>query len=530
MPQPPWATTRHGLPSARGTGWRTARRLAWPALIFGMIVFGAQAGLQSASGQNPETKSSKKKSPLIAKHFDKWLSTEKVPTVRELSARFIAASGVAAKDYDAVLDGLAQKLREGDAPKTPRARAERLRATIFVDAKFQSSTDLSNLENLLPQRIVARKTGYCIGLTLILLDLCERVGWEATAISAPRHTFLRLVGDEPVNVETTLAGELHDDDWYRLRFSIGDRPATLRPLSIRELGGHLLNNVAYVLLEAGAARQARAMIERSLKLDPRGVEAITNLGVCQAREGEFEKALIAFGRTLEHWPDDPVTRLNRVNALLPLGRQAEAVRELTSLLESHPGLSELTARALEIRDQFEIHHNWVERQRLSMALIEQEVAQRGALPGLSGVYHKGIRLSDPKLRRIDRTLEFQWGRGGAGRGIPSDRFSARWTGWIEIPIEDEYTFLVSCSDGVRIWIDGRPVIDAWRVAGDNFPKGSIPLLSGKHEIRVEYFESVGTAGLLVMLVSEKESDRYELAPMLFHPGPPPPDPREKPKE
>lgn len=514
----------------------SVKRCRTRGLFLGLAAILATGGLSHLiAREGAETESgpaqANAESPHLDKAFDAWLTSAKKPTHRSLAARFITASGGTTDTYEKVLTEWATKIRSKDVPTSARARAELLRTTVFEDSRMQSSVDLTDIENLLPHRIVARKTGYCIGLTVILLDLCERLGWDATAVSAPRHTFLRVAalggkGSTAVNVETTLSGELHDDDWYRQRFSLGERPATLRPLSSKELGGHLVNNVAYVLLESGSRKEARAMIERSLKLDPNGVEALTNLGVCEARAGNFEKALKAFGRTLELWPGDPVTRLNRVNALLPLGRSKEGLDELESLLKTYPSLSSLRARAHEIRDQFEVHLHWTERQRLTMALVAQEVALRGALPGLEGVYHKGTKLSDPKLRRIDRTLEFQWGRGTAGRGVPRDRFSARWDGWIEIPAEDEYTFLVTCSDGVRIWIDDRPVIDSWRVAGDNFPKGTVPLLAGKHEFRVEYFESIDTAGLLVMLVSEKESDRYDLAPMLFHPGPLAEEPRE----
>ena len=48
-----------------------------------------------------------------------------------------------------------------------------------------------------------------------------------------------------------------------------------------------------------------------------------------------------------------------------------------------------------------------------------------------------------------------------------------------------------------------------------------------HELRVEYFEGVGEAGLKVILTAEKERHPFELSDLLFHPGPAPAAPGEK---
>jgi len=451
--------------------------------------------------------------------FERDLSAS--ATYREVSARFIAAAGGDAAGYERALGEILARLRDGGAASTPAERAERLRGAFFSEGGFSAAADLSELDNLFPDRILLRRRGYCLGLTLVLLDLCDRLAWRATAVSAPRHTFLRLEGDSGVNVETTLGGAIQDDEWYRRRFGNDGLPAPLRPVSPRELAGHLLSNVAFALLERGDTAGARLLIERALRVDPRIVEARTNLGVCAAREERYEEALAAFDATLEEWPGDPQTRLNRVNALLPLGRRTEAIAELVDLLDRHPESPAIAERAAAVRDRSEDPQHWPDRQRLSLALVRREERRRGRAPGLAAIYFRDARLGEEALRRSERDLSFQWGWGGPGAGIPTDHFSARFEGWLAVPADDRYTFFITCSDGVRIWIDGRPVVDAWTRANDNFPKGSIDLLAGTHELRVEYFEGVGEAGLKVLLTSEREDAPFDLPALLSQPTPSP---------
>lgn len=456
----------------------------------------------------------------ISADLDGWLGTDGPRGARAVVAHFLDAAGRDRAPYDRALDGWVAEIRARDAKESasPAARAATLRAVLFGENGFDASADLTDLENLYPDRIVERRRGYCLGLTAVLLDLCDRLGWSAEAVSAPRHTFLRLTGEDPVNFETTRAGASEPDEWYRARFAIGEEPATLRALDSRRLAGHLLSNVAFARLERGEIAAARGLIYRSLRLDPEIVEARTNRGVCDAREKKYESALEAFDETLERWPGDPLTRLNRVNALLPLGRTDEAVRELVGLLEKHPVLTTLTRRAEEVRDQLDVHHHWTARQRVSMALVRQVERTRSRIPGLRATYYRGTGHEDPLLHRVDRDLSFQWGWDGPGGNVPSDRFSARWAGWLTVPADDEYTFFITCSDGIRLWIDGRLVIDAWTRANDNFPMGSIELLEGTHDLRIEYFESVGQAGLKVILTSEKEDKPFDLPDLLASPG------------
>src|SRR5688500_7277571 len=104
------------------------------------------------------------------------------------------------------------------------------------------------------------------------------------------------------------------------------------------------------------------------------------------------------------------------------------------------------------------------KRRARRALVESLESRvlRHAGPagnGLLGQYFNNKDFSALVLTRTDATVNFAWGNGSPAGAIGPDTFSVRWTGKI-IPHKSEaYTFYTSTDDGVRLWIDGKLVID-----------------------------------------------------------------------
>ncbi len=114
--------------------------------------------------------------------------------------------------------------------------------------------------------------------------------------------------------------------------------------------------------------------------------------------------------------------------------------------------------------------------------------------GLAGMYFSTHDLAGASRRRIDSTIDFNWKSGRPMEGMGQDNFSVRWTGQIETPAKGEYTFYTESDDGVRLWINNRKLIDAWRNQSVAESKGTISLEAGKkYNLKLEYFESSGEA-------------------------------------
>lgn len=54
----------------------------------------------------------------------------------------------------------------------------------------------------------------------------------------------------------------------------------------------------------------------------------------------------------------------------------------------------------------------------------------------------------PALVRQDGDIDFDWGNGAPGPGVPADNFSVRWTNTLRLD-KGNYRFTVETDDGMR---------------------------------------------------------------------------------
>ncbi len=115
--------------------------------------------------------------------------------------------------------------------------------------------------------------------------------------------------------------------------------------------------------------------------------------------------------------------------------------------------------------------------------------------GWKGEYFNNRNLSgDPSFIRDDPKVDFDWGWGDAypGVGLGADDFSVRWTRRMRFDA-GYWRFKATVSDGIRIYVDGQKVVDAWREQEATSVSGDVYLLAGEHEVKIEYFEGRGRA-------------------------------------
>ncbi len=110
--------------------------------------------------------------------------------------------------------------------------------------------------------------------------------------------------------------------------------------------------------------------------------------------------------------------------------------------------------------------------------------------GLEGSYYKKTYLSEYKFTRTDPTVNFDWGTGVPDASLRKDEFSVRWTGFVQPRFSGTYTFYLTTSDGVQLWVNGQQLVDF--VAGQNAlgqSQGTIGLQAGqKYEIVLEFYQ------------------------------------------
>ena len=136
--------------------------------------------------------------------------------------------------------------------------------------------------------------------------------------------------------------------------------------------------------------------------------------------------------------------------------------------------------------------------------------------GLKADYYANATLSGTAaLSRTDANINFQWGSAAPADGLPTDKFSVRWSGQIEAPISGVYTFITRSDDGVRLWVNQKNLINNWSDHGSTYDQ-TIPinLIGGrKYDIQLEYYDSTGTA--TIQLFWSYSGQTEQIVPMTW---------------
>jgi len=131
--------------------------------------------------------------------------------------------------------------------------------------------------------------------------------------------------------------------------------------------------------------------------------------------------------------------------------------------------------------------------------------------GLRGDYYTGENYGDFVLTRIDPQIDFGWGDTAPDEAVGGNNFSVRWTGEVSAQFTETYTFYTVTDDGLRLWVDGKMIIDNWTLHGDTEDKGNIDLVAGQsYSIVLEYFEN--TSGATARLIWESPHTAKQVIP------------------
>ncbi len=125
------------------------------------------------------------------------------------------------------------------------------------------------------------------------------------------------------------------------------------------------------------------------------------------------------------------------------------------------------------------------------ATSTEEVVEDKSLPEceFTAEYFDNDKLFGyPKLTQTEKAINYEWWTGKPTGFNYSNEFSVRWTSDCYFDA-DEYKFIATFDDAMRVYIDGELMLDFWV---KSFEEQTIEFIkeleSGEHEIIVEYFE------------------------------------------
>lgn len=134
-------------------------------------------------------------------------------------------------------------------------------------------------------------------------------------------------------------------------------------------------------------------------------------------------------------------------------------------------------------------------------LFVSPYAEPSIQPGLRARYSDNPDFSGDSLIYTDAYVNWtcnQWPQSEAPiphGTIGPGRFSVRWSGFVNIPVDGIWKFCVDSDDGARLWVGGAKLVDRWTTGLSRVKAcGQASLVSGWRPLVLEYYQDGGGCG------------------------------------
>jgi regulator of sirC expression with transglutaminase-like and TPR domain len=223
------------------------------------------------------------------------------------------------------IDALADGLRaSGFRPLDADTNARRIAAYLAGEQGFVGdAATYHDPDNALLTRVLDRKRGLPITLSIVYVSIARRLEVPAYAVQLPGHVVAAVAGGErPVVVDPFHGGVVLDEAAIAARIEettggqLDFRRSMLRPTPAVDVVRRLLNNLTRDFLAADRPRDALWTVELKLLLSNRVADDHRMLGEVLLRLGAFDTAADAFEAYLEEvGPDAPAAEQARRSAI-----------------------------------------------------------------------------------------------------------------------------------------------------------------------------------------------------------------------
>jgi regulator of sirC expression with transglutaminase-like and TPR domain len=258
----------------------------------------------------------------------------------------LCATEATAASLDNLITEIVDDARPSLASEPPGpAVVEALNRIVFTRLGIRGSPDLRDPCNLLTSRVLERKQGYCVGIAAVYLALAERLDLPIHAVATPSHVFLRLDdGATRINIETLQQGADIPDEQYIREQKIPEksirRGVFMRNLTTDEFLAQVHSNLGVIYSERKDFDKAAPEYERALDLDHRLAAAWYNYANDLLRQGEMQRAIRYFTKSLRLYPTDVWALNNRGLAYVKADKKDKARKDFLEALRLDPGFQQ----------------------------------------------------------------------------------------------------------------------------------------------------------------------------------------------
>lgn len=253
------------------------------------------------------------------------------PTLREFSAAvrgpdadidlaraalLFAKAEHPALDVDAYLDrldGLAQRCAKGPRRDDASSRLDRLRECLFEEERFAGNReDYGDPRNSYLDDVLDRRLGIPISLSLVLIEVGQRVGLDLEGIGLPGHFIAGArIGGEQVLLDPFNGGAILTPDGCRdvVARALGQHvdlvPEHFAPVTKRQFLTRMLTNLKVGYWRSEQWDKALGVIDRLLVLNPEVGTERRDRGVAWTKQGETARGIADWERYLTEFPGAP---------------------------------------------------------------------------------------------------------------------------------------------------------------------------------------------------------------------------------
>ena len=103
-------------------------------------------------------------------------------------------------------------------------------------------------------------------------------------------------------------------------------------------------------------------------------------------------------------------------------------------------------------------------------------------------YYEGTSFNTLFTTKQESSINHNWGYGSPLPGMTNDTFSIIWEGNFNFDTAN-YTFTANMDDGMRVYVDGKLIIDSWQDQSAYDHNVTVAMSQGYHDIKVEYYEN-----------------------------------------
>jgi regulator of sirC expression with transglutaminase-like and TPR domain len=211
--------------------------------------------------------------------------------------------GIDLTEHVQLLRDIAERLSVvGADADTPQEQAEAL-ATVMA-GEFGFAGDAESYDAPLNAdliRVLDRRRGLPVSLSILYVAAARRMGWEAYALNTPGHVLVRIGEDAPVIIDPFNGGTVVEPDRLLalLRHATGRDQGPSEPMTNRAVLVRLLLNQASRAEQAGDDARALTVYERMAAVAPDNPDAWWQLARLQLQDGAVDAARQSLSSLLE---------------------------------------------------------------------------------------------------------------------------------------------------------------------------------------------------------------------------------------